>query len=305
MSSLTASRFADVPEPSVVDVAETPAFHGSDQRLGELLRQAAGLSDKDLQKIIEHSIAKKMRFGDAAVALGFATQDQILQALTRQFHYAYTPRNPRQFSSELIALTQPFTLQAESFRAIRSQLLLRTDPDAPRQNLVAVVSQSSGDGKTFFSANLAVTLAQLGGRTLLIDADLRGPRQHQIFPVDNSFGLSSYLMGRSAAKCIQHSKQIPGLSVLPVGASPPNPLELIERKEFGALMQEMSERFDHVIVDTPAAAYGADAQVIANRCGRVLLIARKDQSRLAELQRLTASLKETRAQLIGVVFNEF
>jgi protein-tyrosine kinase len=305
MTSLTASRFADVPEPSLVDVTEAPPFHGSDLRLGELLRQTAGLSDKDLQRITEYSAARKIRFGDAAVALGFATPDQILQALTRQFHYAYTPRNPRQFSSELIALTQPFTLQAESFRAIRSQLLLRVDPDEPREKVLAVVSQRSGDGKTFFSANLAVTLAQLGGRTLLIDADLRGPRQHQIFPVDNSIGLSSYLMGRSAARCIQASKQVPGLSILPVGASPPNPLELIERKEFGELLREVSEAFDHVVVDTPAASYGADAQVIANRCGRVLLIARKDQSRLAELQHLTASLKETRGQLIGVVLNEF
>ena len=305
MSSLSFARFGPLPDPCASDAVETTPFDGSDLRLGDLLRQSAGLGEKDLQRIFDHAIAKGLRFGDAAVALGLATQDQILQALTRQFHYAYTPRNPRHPSNELIALTQPFTLQAESFRAIRSQLLMRAGHDEPRRKLLAVASQSSGDGKTFFCANLAVTLAQLGGRTLLIDADLRGPRQHRIFPVDNTVGLSGYLMGRSGARCIQASKQVPGLFVLPVGASPPNPLELIERKEFGLLMHEVCERFDHVVVDTPAAAYGADAQAIARRCGQVLLMARKNRSRLADLQRLTASMKATQAQLIGVVVNEF
>jgi chain length determinant protein tyrosine kinase EpsG len=304
MSSITFARFGPA-APLPQDLPEAPSFHGSDQRLGELLREVAGLDDADLQRIVAHAGARRLRFGDAAVALGLATPEQILQALTRQFHYAYTPYGTHQPSTELIALAQPFTLQAESFRAIRSQLLLRAPGVDPRHKALAVVSHRSGDGKTFFCANLAVTLAQLGGRTLLIDADLRGPRQHRIFPVDNAVGLSGYLMGRVGEPAIQPCLQVPGLSILPVGASPPNPQELIERPAFGALMHEACQRFDHVIVDTPAAAYGADAQVITNRCGRVLVMARKDRSRIGELHRLSASMKETRAQLIGVVFNEF
>lgn len=321
MSSLTFARFG--PAARATDPAASAPVQGHDDgpRLGELLRDALGLEDRDVQRILEHAAARHLRFGDAAVALGLATPEQILQALTRQYGYAYTPHLPQSGPlappsmragrsqvrpvSELIALTQPFTLQAEAFRAIRSQLLLRLDPDQPRQKVLAVVSHSPGDGKTFFSANLAITLAQMGSRTLLIDADLRGPRLHRLFPVDNSMGLSGCLTGRAGTHGMQAVRQVPGLSVLPGGAPPPNPQELIERKEFGLLMHEARETFDHVIVDTPAAAYGADAQVIANRCGRVLILARKDRSRHAQLQRLGASMRETAAQLVGVVFNEF
>lgn len=321
MSSLTFARFGPAARSAEPPAGAALPGHVDGPRLGELLREALGLQDRDLQRILDHAAARHLRFGDAAVALGLASPEQILQALTRQYGYAYTPygQQPGHAAAlssragkalarppgELVALTKPFTLQAEAFRAIRSQLLLRLDPEQPRQKVLAVVSHSPGDGKTFFSANLAVTLAQMGSRTLLIDADLRGPRQHRLFPVDNSLGLSGYLMGRAGAHGMQAVRQVPGLSVLPGGPPPPNPQELIERKEFGLLLHEARDSFDHVIVDTPAAAYGADAQVIANRCGRVLVLARKDRSRHAQLQRLSASMRETAALLVGVVFNEF
>ena len=94
-------------------------------------------------------------------------------------------------------------MQAESFRAIRSQIMMRLFNEGQERRAIAVVSPDSGDGKTFFAANLAVTLAQLGGRTLLVDADMRGPRQHAVFGVDNSAGLSGILSGRAEAKVIQ------------------------------------------------------------------------------------------------------
>ena len=164
---------------------------------------------------------------------------------------------------------------------------------------------TAATAKAFFSANLAVTLAQLGGRTLLVDADMRGPRQHQIFGIDNNAGLSGILSGRAESKVIQQVAGVPSLFVLPVGITPPNPLELVERPAFGLLIRELLSKFDHVVVDTPAAMYGSDCAVIASRCGAALVIARQDKSRIDQLEELVSNLAETPAKLAGVIFNEF
>ena len=140
---------------------------------------------------------------------------------------------------------------------------------------------------------------------MLVDADLRGPRQHEVFNVENNAGLSSVLAGQVDSQVIQQVPGMPSLFVMPAGITPPNPLELIERRAFGMLMREMTSKFDHVIVDTPAAIYGVDAQVIAARCGAVLVVARKNESRVGELQQLVAALSPSTARMAGVIMNEF
>jgi len=312
MVVLNASQFlkSAPPEPSAPGEASQPEAVGR-TRIGELLSVAAGLSEADVQRVLALARERQIRFGDAAVALGCASPEEVLQALSRQFNYAFLPGRAQNVSDELVTLKRPFTLQSEAFRALRRQLLMRAFEDGGDHRAVAIVSRDSGDGKTFFSANMAVALAQLGGRTLIVDADLRGPRQHQIFQVDNSVGLSNCLMGGlggpggPVSRCVQATRHAPGLFVLPAGTSPPNPLELVERREFGTLMAELSQRFDHVVVDTPAGAYGADALAIASRCGSVLMLARKDRSRVAGLQELTEALTATRARMVGVVLNEY
>ena len=150
-----------------------------------------------------------------------------------------------------------------------------------------------------------MTLAQLGGRTLLVDADMRGPRQHEVFNLSNNAGLSGILSGRAESQVVQQVPGVPSLFVLPVGITPPNPLELVERPAFGLLMRELASKFDHVMVDTPAAIYGSDAHVIAARCGGAIVIARRNESRVGALQDLVAMLSGTPAKLAGVIMNEF
>lgn len=277
----------------------------ADRSIGSILADLRNLSADQVEKIVRHQRDNSVRFGEAAVTLGFASNDDVLFALSQQFHYPYAPEERRQASPELAALNQPFGVQAESFRAIRSQLIMRLFNEGQERRAIAVVSPDSGDGKTFFAANLSVVLAQLGGRTLLVDADLRHPRQHEVFGVDNKAGLSGILSGRAEAKVIQQVAGVPSLFVLPVGITPPNPLELVERPAFGLLIRELMSKFDHVIVDTPAACYGSDGAVIAARCGAALVVARKDQGRVPALQDLVANLSETPAAVAGVVFNEF
>jgi receptor protein-tyrosine kinase len=175
--------------------------------------------------------------------------------------------------------------------------------DQPRRAL-AVLSPNVGDGKTYFAANLAVAFSQLGARTLLVDADMRTPRQHDIFGVGGRAGLSNILAGRAESDVIHQSSALPSLYVLPVGTLPPNPLELVQRSAFGLLMRELLGKFDHIIVDTPAACHGADARVLAAKCGAALVMGRRHTSRMDAMHTLVTQVTRSDAKLAGVLINE-
>lgn len=274
--------------------------------IGELIREARNLSAEDIDRISQFQRANGLRFGEAAIALGLADTEDVLQALAQQFKYAYADEEQKRTSPELVTLNQPFGHQSEAFRAIRSQILIRTQAEAGgSRRPMAVVSPNSGDGKTYFVGNLGVALAQLGGKVLLIDADMRGARLHQVFNIDNSIGLSNVLSGRGGKGVV---KQVPGISnlfVIPVGIQPPNPLELAEGPAFGLLLREVAVKFDHVVVDTPAMTNGSDGTVIASRCGAALVVARRDVAKVKALRSLTETLQGGQTRLVGVVMNEF
>jgi chain length determinant protein tyrosine kinase EpsG len=303
-------------EPSIVSAAEktrgaAPAPDAADgmnvvdaRTIGAIIAETRRLTADDVERVLRYQREKGLRFGEAAVALGFASNDDVLFALSQQFHYPYAALEQRKANPELVVLNEPFSPQAETFRAIRSQLMMRLFHESQDRRAVAVVSPDSGDGKSFFAANLAVALAQLGGRTLLVDADMRSARQHTVFGIDNRAGLSGILSGRSESKVFQQVAGVPGLFILPVGVTPPNPVELVERPAFAVLLRELTVKFDHVIVDTPAASIGSDFAVIASRCGSALVIGRKNVSRLSNLQALVMSLQQTPAQVAGVIYNE-
>jgi protein-tyrosine kinase len=274
------------------------------ESIGELLADLRQLTPEQVEKVLKHQRETGLRFGEAAVALGLATQQDVLRALSQQFHYPFAGEAAGQLSDELVALKEPFGPVAEHFRSLRSQLLMRAWPDGEPHRAVALISPDVGDGRSWTAANLAITLAQLGQRTLLVDANLRTPRLHELFKLPNGSGLSGILSGRADHDSIVQVAAVESLFVLPAGATPPNPLELVERAAFSQLMRELVAKFDHVIVDTPAAALGADASVIAARCGSAVILARKDHSAFVALQELVASFAGSHARIAGVVYNE-
>jgi len=286
---------------SAEDIRST-ALH--DRSIGNIIAEANKLTPDQVERILAHQKSHGLRFGEAAVSLGLAKGEDVLWALSQQFHYPYAAGGGPAASDELVLSTKPFSDQAEAFRVLRSQINMKMYPaDAPRRAL-AVISSNDGDGKTFFAANLAIAFSQLGGRTLLVDADMRSPRQHEIFGLDNGAGLSGILSGRSETNVIRPVRDLPSLFVMPVGTLPPNPTELVERPAFALLMRELVAKFDHVIVDTPAAVHGADYAVISARCGAALALARKGTTRVAALQDLVGALGNTPTELAGVVMNE-
>ena len=276
-----------------------------DRSIGDIIRDARSLTAAEVERVLSYQREKGVRFGEAAIALGLASEEEVLSALAQQFHYPLAAADKRSNNPELVALNQPFSVQAEAIRAIRSQVTMRMSPLREARTPLAVISASTGDGKTFFAANLAIALAQLGGRTLLVDADLRSPRQHEVFGLNNNAGLSSILSGRAESQVIQQADGVSSLFVLPGGPLPPNPAELVERPAFGLLMRELNSKFDYVVVDTPAAERGVDSAVIAARCGTALVIARKHVSKVAGLQDLVASLTGSSVLVAGAVVNEF
>ena len=276
-----------------------------ERSIGDILRQTRNLKARQVEKILAYQREHGVRFGEAAVALKLASPDDVVYALAQQFRYPYAPEEERERSPELVALNQPFSAQAEAFRALRSQLISRVFQAGDTPRALAVISAEAQDGKSFFAANLAVVLSQLGGRTLLVDGNLRAPRQHEIFNLESRAGLSAILAGRSRTRVIQQVDFLPGLYVLPVGVVPPNPLELIERASFGMMLRELTGKFDHVVVDTPAACFGADPVVIAARAGAAVVVARQHTSRLAPMQDLVAQVSATPAKLAGVVMNSY
>lgn len=296
--------------PQIAPATPLPSQDGAmqdesqDRSIGDILADIRNLTAEQVEQVLRHQREQGVRFGEAAVALGLATRDDVLYALSQQFNYPYAPEEQRNVSPELVMLREPFGLRAEAFRALRSQIMMRVY-GAGERTALAVISPDSADGKSYTAANLAVAMAQLGsGRTLIVDANLRGPRLHEIFDVPNRSGLSSVLSGRRDSQVIQQVNGVSGLFVLPVGTTPPNPLELIERSAFGLLIRELANKFDQVIVDTPAATQGADAAVVAARCGAALVIARRNASRVAGLQDLLASFAGGPVRVAGVVVNE-
>jgi protein-tyrosine kinase len=276
-----------------------------DRAIGEIISRSSQLGPEQIQKILSYQKETGLRFGESAVALGFVSNETVLFALAQQFHYPYTPVDKQKLNPELVTAVKPYSKQAEAFRAIRGQVLLRAFQEEMPRGPLAIISANTADGKTFFAANLAIVLSQLGGRVLLIDADMRGPRQHEVFGVENSLGLSGVLSGRAEQQVIRQIPDLPSLYLLPGGAIPPNPIELVERPAFTILVKELCTKFDYVIVDTPAAYYGADAAAIAVKCGAALCIARQGKSKMSGLQDLMATISAGSVKLAGVIVNEY
>lgn len=245
-----------------------------------------------------------LRFGEAGRALGLLTEDDIRFALSVQFHFPYIPSGSN-LSRELVAAYQPDSPAVEELRMLRSQLMLRWfDNNSADRKGIAIVSAGAGDGRSYICANLAIVFSQLGERTLLIDADMRMPRQHRLFSLGNRAGLSDMLVGRAGPEAVVGIAALPNLSVLPAGAIPPNPQELLGRQNFSKLLQSLGEDFDVIIIDTPPASACADAHTVAVRAGAVLIVARQDKSSMTQLAQFTHSLREFGVTLVGSVLND-
>ncbi len=272
---------------------------------GAILVEQGRLTTNEVEDIQRHASARGLRFGDAAVELRLLTSDDIAFALAQQYNYPILPRGGvNGVSDEVIAAYQPQSDQVESLRALRSQISLRWLNDVDHKT-IAITSPGRGEGRSWLAANLATVFAQIGERTLLIDADMRHPSQHLLFNLNPTSGLSELLTGRAGREIACRIHPQLRLFVLPAGILPPNPQELLGRPVFEVVLERFADQFDVIIIDTPSASESADAQIVAKRAGAALMLARRDVTRQSQLLASMQSLTETGANVIGSVINEY
>jgi capsular exopolysaccharide synthesis family protein len=209
---------------------------------------------------------------------------------------------PPGMSPDLFTLSCPQSSVAEAYRKLRSALLLFDSDHPPR--VVVVTSGFPGEGKTTTSANCAIALAQQGSRVLLVDADLRRSQMHLKFELSEGTGLSTLLAGTSGPESISNPvPDLPNLSVLPAGPTPPAPAEMLASKRMQELLDTWANNYDFVIIDTSPMFPFTDALPLAARADAVLVVARAGTSRKMALLRTGDALDRVNAKIAGVVLN--
>lgn len=274
-----------------------------DSSMGVLLQGAGKLTADGAERVLRSQKELGLRFGEAAVRLGLVSEDDVQHVLARQFAYPYLQKGQSPLSPQLVAAFEPFSAQVEALRAIRSQLMLRWFGHGHKALVVAGVD--ADDGASLCAANLALVFSQLGEATLLVDANLRSPRQQELFALSARQGLSDVLAGRADLDVIGRVPAFADLAVMPAGTLPPNPHELLSRDGFRNLNTQLASRYDVVLYDVPPFAGGADAIAVAARAGGVLLVARKHRTRMATLATMAEQLAEAGAHVVGSVVVDF
>ena len=204
-------------------------------------------------------------------------------------------------SIELVPHFFPNSRLAESYRSIRTALLL-SSADSPVKT-VAVTSAMPGEGKTVTAANLAVTLAQSGKTVVVVDADLRRPRQHRIFKVKNTFGLTTYLTDSVEIRDVVKSTEIPNLFLINAGPVPPNPAELLGSDRMARFIRMMAEESDFVIFDLPPMLEISDALVLGAKVDGLMLVVHGDKTSREALRKAREKLDLLKIRTLGVVIN--
>jgi capsular exopolysaccharide synthesis family protein len=202
---------------------------------------------------------------------------------------------------DLGVFLDPKSIAAECCRSIRTNILFMS-PDRPLRTMV-VTSPSPQEGKTTTAINLAVTMAEAGGRVLLVDTDMRRPRLHRSFGVPNQSGISTVIVGKTTLQEAVKRTDVPNLDVLPCGPVPPNPSELLHTERFGAVLADCTKLYDRVILDSPPTSAVTDPAVLGNLADGVVLVVKAGETTRDAALHARKQLVTAKARLFGVVVN--
>ena len=201
---------------------------------------------------------------------------------------------------ELPVLNSPYSPVSTAFEMLQTNLSFTVSDKELR--VIAVTSSCPREGKSFVSANLAVAMSQLGKRVLLIDADMRRPRQHKIWQIQNFSGLSNVLVNQAQLPNTAQEALVT-LDVLPVGQIPPNPVSLLDSQRMGTVVKEAIEYYDFVIIDTPPLTAVADALVIAKFVDGILLVVRPGEVESGAVSTAKSALEQAKVDVLGMIVN--
>jgi len=203
---------------------------------------------------------------------------------------------------ELASHNRPRSDVAESYRALRTSILLSASGAPPK--VILVTSALPQEGKTTTSINTAIVLAQNGAKVLLVDADMRRPSVHRVFGVNSKVGLSTLLAGSTSfEESTLTSSDVPNLTLLPAGPQPPQPAELLHSESMKRSLTQWREQYDHIVIDSPPALSVTDSVLLSVQADTVVLVIRAASTRKAALRRACDLLGQVNAQVMGFVMN--
>jgi tyrosine-protein kinase Etk/Wzc len=205
-------------------------------------------------------------------------------------------------SDNLIVNHKPKSAIAEAFRSIRTNLQFFGSND--KKKIILITSSVGGEGKSFFSINLASVLTMQSNRVVIVGLDLRKPKIYQDFDLSNQIGVSSYLIGKKSIDEILQKTKFENLDVITAGPIPPNPAELISKKEIQTLLHELASRYDYVIVDTPPLGIVSDATILMNHSHINIYIIRENYSKHEFIRSLNDLYEEEKLKNICIVLND-
>jgi capsular exopolysaccharide synthesis family protein len=205
-------------------------------------------------------------------------------------------------NTSLVIANHPKSQVSEAFRNLRSNLSYLGNKESKK--IIMVTSTISGEGKTFISMNLSSVLAIGGFKVLLIGVDLRKPKIFQDFKMDNSFGLTNYLIGKATKEAIVQKTGIENLDVITAGPTPPNPSELIMSASFYQLIEDYVKVYDYIVLDTPPIGLVADGLDIMKHSDIVLYVARQNVTQKNYFNLINEIFATEKEKSIGLVFND-
>jgi polysaccharide biosynthesis transport protein len=209
---------------------------------------------------------------------------------------------------EEIILKEPQSIYAESYKTIRTAILLSSASKSPQN--IHITSMAPSEGKTVTSVNLSTTIARSGYSVLLIDSDLRRPRIHSIFRLNNLSGLSTYLAGATSDIETVFKRPLTNLTVIPAGPIPPNPSELLSSQRMHELMRILNERFDVIVWDSPPLMTVTDSLILSKMLDGTIIVTRAGKTTYEMVSRglkLLQGMRESdsRSRVLGVLLNGF
>jgi capsular exopolysaccharide synthesis family protein len=205
-------------------------------------------------------------------------------------------------SRRIIAFENSQSMISESYKTLRTNIQWSSIDKVVKTILITSPEQNAGKSTTV--VNLAVSFAQMGKKVVIVDSDMRKPTQHDYFLKANRIGLSHLLAGHYTLNQCLIDTHVENLVVLPAGAVPPNPAELLSSNRLPQLLGELQEQFDIIVVDSPPTLAVTDARILASKCDGVVFVLKHGKTKREMAQRALADLEHVNANILGVVLND-
>ncbi len=212
-----------------------------------------------------------------------------------------TSMEKRYNRKKLLTLASPYAIR-EAYTQLRTNMLFSVAADSAQQcKVFAVTSSNPTEGKSLTAANVAVSFAMLGKKTLIIDADMRKPAQHRLWGIENTSGLSN-MLAKVGEACLYKVQDLP-LSILTAGEIPPNPAELLTSAQFELLIEKFKSEYNFIIVDMPPINIVSDAQMVCAHTDSIVLVALSEETRTDDIERAEEAIKTAGGKICGIVIN--